>query len=91
MKVAVTAQTRSIDGPAGLGCPAISTLNMTGAFSMSPLPNSGKIFCALWRDDMEKIAYKSIGIIHTPFTDVSGMPIQAAGLTQAVAKIDNIV
>ncbi len=28
---------------------------------------------------METIVYKPIGIIHTPFTDVSGMPIQTAG------------
>jgi len=37
---------------------------------------------------VEKIAYKSIGIIHTPFTDVSGMPIQTAGARDVPGVIE---
>jgi tRNA (adenine37-N6)-methyltransferase len=37
---------------------------------------------------MEKIAYRAIGIIHSPFKEIAGMPIQQPGAQGVEATID---
>lgn len=47
-----------------------------------------EITCHYKRSIMEKITYNPIGIIHSPFKDIKGMPIQPAGAKGVAGTIE---
>jgi tRNA-Thr(GGU) m(6)t(6)A37 methyltransferase TsaA len=45
-------------------------------------------FCKITQKEMKKIAYKPIGLIHSPFKDIKGMPIQPTGAKGIAGTIE---
>jgi tRNA (Thr-GGU) A37 N-methylase len=54
-------------------------------------PNIGigvQRFCCSWFTALQEIKYKPIGIIHSPFKEVGGMPIQSSGAAGVKGTVD---